>query len=958
MTTSLWRVLGLCALLSACSDGSDTRISEDPDTLLPGEAAVTAPPEVGSAFLNSTLFALSSFGYEEQEYFIEGDATAFRDVAPLGEDGRWQVEPLETAPYRTRVLIYRPEDAADFSGSVYVEWLNVTVGFDLPVTYAGGHLELLRRGHAIAFVTVQRIGIEGSERSLAPLHLDAINPARYGPLEHPGDSFSYDIFTQVGAALERGEMLGSLEPRRLIAIGQSQSASRLITYYNAIQPLYQVYDGFLIQSSNNGSALSQDPQALVEAPRGARLRDDLAAPALLLRAEGDTTRDGMYIPLQEDSASIRIWEPAATAHNDDYSFNTGRFDDGNDAEALLMREQRTIAGLLTCERPINTGFMVWVLNAAINKLDRWVRSGEAPPNGPRFETEPSTGDLARDAQGIVLGGIRTPYADAPAAELSGVGNNTDSLCFLFGTTRLFDQAELENLYGSRAAYRAAVSDAVDSAVEAGFLLGVDGVRIKQAAGEQWDRAPISEPFGRISMPAVTPAPDGDISVLDSNFSPESVGFQRTEFFLEGEATAYSNVNALGEDGQWDVEPSTMAPYRSRIVVYAPSTASDFSGTVVVEWQNVSAGFETAPVWYAAHTEALRQGHVWIFVSAQLEGIEGAQNAALPLPLYLKAANPERYGELSHPGDSYSYDIYSQVARVLRESSQTGVLGDLVPQTLIAVGQSQSANRMASYVNAFHPLFEPYDAYLILSRTGNSAPLSQGDTGFIPGPARLEIRTDISAPVISLQAETDLFLLGGVIHRQPDSEAFRLWEAAGTSHADLYTNVTGRSDTGEDPSFAVVQEVDTVEGVIQCDGPQNNGPGPWIVNAALRSLEVWARDGQPAASVPLLELDDAGEAFELDELGNVLGGLRTPYVDAPAARLSGEGQAGGSFCFTFGTTQLFDAATMAMLYVDQAGYEAAVAESADAAVERGVLLAEDAERIKAAASLQWQALSAD
>ncbi len=79
------------------------------------------------------------------------------------------------------------------------------------------------------------------------------------------------------------------------------------------------------------------------------------------------------------------------------------------------------------------------------------------------------------------------------------------------------------------------------------------------------------------------------------------------------------------------------------------------------------------------------------------------------------------------------------------------------------------------------------------------------------------------------------------------------------------------------------------GIIKCNSPLNNGPAPWTANAAIRSLELWAREGTPAAPAPLLELADDGAAIRRDEMGNALGGLRTPYVDAPAASLSGQGQ---------------------------------------------------------------------
>jgi hypothetical protein len=117
-------------------------------------------------------------------------------------------------------------------------------------------------------------------------------------------------------------------------------------------------------------------------------------------------------------------------------------------------------------------------------------------------------------------------------------------------------------------------------------------------------------------------------------------------------------------------------------------------------------------------------------------------------------------------------------------------------------------------------------------------------------------------------------------------------------------------------------------------------------------------GTPGQEPPLadrLELTDDQTDYRRDDLGLVLGGIRTPYVDAPPAILSGTPQAGDRFCRLFGTTELFDAAQMATLYVDKAGYVQAVSDEADKAVEKGFLLAPDAERIKAAAGLQWDML---
>ena len=414
--------------------------------------------------------------------------------------------------------------------------------------------------------------------------------------------------------------------------------------------------------------------------------------------------------------------------------------------------------------------------------------------------------------------------------------------------------------------------------------------------------------------------------------------------------ARHTVNDFADDGLWQVEAADTAPYKTRIVVIRPEVDADFSGTVFVEWLNVSSGFDTPPSWYQGHTEALRRGHAWVFVSAQARGIEGSDDAVISLAA--KRVFPERYESLSLPGDSFSYDIFSQVAQAIRNPEGIDPLDGLTPQRLIALGQSQSAHRLLTYINAVHPLFAPYNGYLIHSSYAGSAPLSQEPQIPIPSPDVVTVRSDLDVPVMMFQTETDVLMLGSLANPQADSNTFRLWEAAGTSHSDYYSNISGRFDTGSDADFALVREVSSIFGVINCDRPMNAGPQPWLFNAALNALEQWVREDSAPANAERLETLDDGSSFVKDTAGNVLGGVRSPYVDTPAAQLSGEGQTGESFCGLFGTTTLFDAATMASLYVDRDGYIAAVQETSNAAVTARFLLPEDAQRIVLAAGLQW------
>jgi hypothetical protein len=476
-------------------------------------------------------------------------------------------------------------------------------------------------------------------------------------------------------------------------------------------------------------------------------------------------------------------------------------------------------------------------------------------------------------------------------------------------------------------------------------------------GNNVGEIPPPEPeYSPISNPVVSLPPD-----IGSPFSLErldlsTIGYEEREYFVSGTATAFTNVNELSRDGMWEVEPLETADYTTRILVRRPVDPDFFNGRVLVEWMNVSAGFDNTPEWNNAHVEITRKGYVWVGVTAQSVGIYGRTPAIAPF--HLKAINAERYDALEHPGDSFSYDIFSQVAQAIRNPVELDVLNGLVPQVLIGAGESQSAFRLTTYVNAIHPLFNPYDGYLIHSRGEYAMPLAQEPQVTVETPPEVLIRTDLNVPVLTFQSETDLLrgTLSSVNIRQDDTDMLRLWEVAGTAHADAYISSTGWADTGVDPAFAAVVEEDSVQGFIQCDLPMNSGHAHYVFNAALDAMVNWIIDGTPPPAGDLLEVDDDLQNFKLDPQGNVLGGIRTPYVDAPAAILSGLGQSGDSFCGLFGTTELFSAEQMANLYVDEAGYVSAVSDAADAAVEAGFLLRSDADLIVAWAPSQWRSQS--
>lgn len=468
----------------------------------PVVSAVVATAGAGRPSLRLGAFDLSAKGYAVEEFFLTGTAQSFRLAGPPTMDGRWQAERDAAAAYATRFVVVRPVDPAKFSGSVAVEWLNVTGGLDAAPDWSYTHREITRRGHAWVGVSAQKVGVEGGSRFGSGGALKQADPARYGGLSHPGDAFSYDIFSQAGAVVKRAAgaspaVLGPLKPARVLAMGESQSAAYLTTYVNAVDPLARVFDGFLIHSRSGSAALlapSAGPPGApggARAPSGLKLRPDVRVPVLTLISETDLMGQqggGFLAARQPDTARLRTWEMAGTAHVDNYALMVSAIDSGQAPVATVAAAWKpvkaTILGMLA--KPMNAGPQHhYVAMAALSHLEAWVRAGRAPPRAPQLDVATDGEGPSRlklDEQGNALGGIRSPWVDAPTARYSGLGNTGGPLGFLAGSTEPYDAGTLKRLYpGGRAEYLRRFDASLTRTVKAGFILPADVDEIRALA---------------------------------------------------------------------------------------------------------------------------------------------------------------------------------------------------------------------------------------------------------------------------------------------------------------------------------------------------------------------------------------------------------------------------------------------------------------------------------------------
>ncbi len=421
----------------------------------------------------------------------------------------------------------------------------------------------------------------------------------------------------------------------------------------------------------------------------------------------------------------------------------------------------------------------------------------------------------------------------------------------------------------------------------------------------------------------------------------AMGYRQDEYFLEGEATRYGPIpgSSLGWDGRWQVEPVGTAPYKTRMVVVRPDDPAAFNGTVIVLWNNVSAGYENFGG--GDSLQLFEDGYAYAAVSAQRVGIHG-----VPVnPQGLRAWDPERYGSLSIASDDYSFDIFTQAANLVapeRPSGDFDPLGGLGVHRLFAQGASQSAARLATYLNAVQPITERFDAYFLVMYFGGGTPLNVGDAVMtvreaasdesqprIPEGLHL-LRDDLGIPVMVLNTECEATSCYGV--RQPDTDLFRYWEVAGASHVSLPAMASAAPRVERDFGFSIPLD-ETMEGINQVSVAP-------VVDAALHHLQAWACEGAPPPIQPRIEFGGDPPQIARDQHGIARGGIRLPQVEVPLAHNSAIQRSPDVFARLVGSHEAFSVETMRQLYGSRDDYLARYEEAAWEAARRSVILARD------------------
>jgi hypothetical protein len=384
---------------------------KDPGTV-PNPEVVAVPADAGTT---GQLFGkskrLDESEYLEEEFLLTGTSPA----------------------YTSRIVVHRPKDSARFTGTVFMEWYNVTGGIDMGVMWALNREYFMREGHVHVGVSAQKVGADA---------LKTYDAERYAAINHPGDSAANAIFSQAAMAIrsQTDLILGRCMPvRAVLAGGQSQSSAYLAPYVDSAQPTDQMYDGFLLHS-------------------GGTPKTDPVVPVFLVFTMAEA--DGVLV----DKPNVIEWEVAGSSHSDAY------------VSARGQEEQGTAVNIQTkCAGKMNEFPSFMAYNAAIDGLNKWVRTGERPPSGDPIQPGKT------DKYGNPLGGVRIQDIDVPiATHGTAPAVAADLLDFLSlfvcgagGSSVPLTQQQLLELYPTHKDYVRLYTEAADKVLANGFLLKAD-----------------------------------------------------------------------------------------------------------------------------------------------------------------------------------------------------------------------------------------------------------------------------------------------------------------------------------------------------------------------------------------------------------------------------------------------------------------------------------------------------
>lgn len=450
---------------------------------------------------------LEANDYVLEEYYVSGTS----NVYDWGEDGTAEQPQVRTAdaPYTTRIVVRKPQDASTFSGNVWVELNNPSRGWDVEVQWPVVQEEVMSSGDIWVSMTAkpnviaslqrvdkERYGKLSMDNPLPPEEQTVgLLPDEEGYDENLSKLYEnglvWDMISQVGALVrnENGPLAG-YKVNYVFGTGESQTGFFINTYAanfaeNALlEDGRKVYDGFVsVSGGGKVVAINQALEALgPDDPRSSLPENHV--PFMRIDAQGDIFGLGSYEWRREDcddaNAGYRIYEIAGAPHGPSYIMGYQPLEEDILKTGDLPSQVPYQYG--GQEEKANHFYRQYIEKAMYHNFKDWVINGVLPPKAELIEVTEDGTDFVYDEHGNVKGGVRSPALDVPIATYYEAATEIEGEPFAwsFGYQEDFSTKKLQDLYGviaSQQTYVQMVTESAEQLTEDRFLLPEDAQSI-------------------------------------------------------------------------------------------------------------------------------------------------------------------------------------------------------------------------------------------------------------------------------------------------------------------------------------------------------------------------------------------------------------------------------------------------------------------------------------------------
>jgi len=460
--------------------------------------------------------SLAPYGYIEEEYFISGTATAYRHTASGQEAYKTDL------PYTTRIVVRRPANAGKFSGVVHFEPIHPTGG--VTFTWAALSDYIMSRGDIYIAVG---LGDASKGWSGSPKHPESklpvgqhevtkwFEPERYASLSWPEEEgIRFDVMGSIGVKLRSNDQdnpLRGLNVRAMLVSGWSYTGSIQRTFINEgfhdrarLPNGKPAFDGYLFGVSSQWNEpgylplYNDEPYVPVGDPRRAFKKTD--ARVIEFLTESEVELNLKHQPETPDSdekiGGHRAYEMGGVIHVASLVDPTKNYTELPQLTQLAKhnypKSMLPSDPVFACSLPQTDLPMGSYVKAAVDNLRRWALDGTPPPRSKPLSWQ--GGQLARDASGNVVGGIRAAEFEVPLARYGRYQGNDQPACradrpypAVFFLRNEFTRDALVSRYVSAAGYLQRYNQKLDDLVKDRWLLQEDALRLKAKAIEDAKR---------------------------------------------------------------------------------------------------------------------------------------------------------------------------------------------------------------------------------------------------------------------------------------------------------------------------------------------------------------------------------------------------------------------------------------------------------------------------------------